>query len=203
MAREEPTNLELIKRVLGDDYRHLRVGRFEVEEDLGEEISKIRLEVTDRASGTSYQLMGEGVGLVDSLFHCFVDRFASDSPSLASLELVDFQMHARLETKHQSTGSDATAEVTLAVRNSNGNVTSFAGSSRSVATSAVVAVKAMIEYFINAERAFTTLCSATHDARDRGRDDLVERYTRELAEIVKDLDGPAFADLRTTSPTLR
>ena len=46
-------------------------------------------------------------------------------------------------------------------------------------------VIAAVEYFVNAERAFITLYRSRQDARERNRDDLVTRYTEELAEVVK------------------
>jgi hypothetical protein len=42
-----------------------------------------------------------------------------------------------------------------------------------------------VEYFVNAERAFIMLYKSRQDAKERARDDLVTRYTRELAEVVK------------------
>jgi hypothetical protein len=71
------------------------------------------------------------------------------------------------------------------VRNSDGKVFGFFDSSRSIATSTARAVIAAVEYFVNAERAFITLYRSRQDARERNRDDLVTRYTEELAEVVK------------------
>jgi len=50
---------------------------------------------------------------------------------------------------------------------------------------AINSLDELLEYFINAERAFVTLYRCRQDARDRQRDDLVTRYTAEMAEIVK------------------
>ena len=44
---------------------------------------------------------------------------------------------------------------------------------------------AIVQYFVNAERAFVTLHNARRTRCDRGRDDLVARYTAELAEVVE------------------
>ena len=44
---------------------------------------------------------------------------------------------------------------------------------------------ASVSYFVNAERAFLTLHHARKDALDRGREDLVARYTAEMAEVVE------------------
>jgi hypothetical protein len=43
----------------------------------------------------------------------------------------------------------------------------------------------VVEYFVNAERAFMTLYRSRKDAQERHRSDLVARYTHEMAEVVK------------------
>ena len=55
----------------------------------------------------------------------------------------------------------------------------------SVTTSTARAVLACVQYFVNAERAFLTLQNAREDAIARGREDLVARYTAEMAEVVQ------------------
>ncbi|MGE3548053.1 MAG: hypothetical protein AB7L28_29290, partial [Kofleriaceae bacterium] len=69
--------------------------------------------------------------------------------------------------------------------NSEGRPFSFTDASRSVTTSSARAVLAMVQYFVNAERAFLTLHHARRDALARGREDLVARYTAEMAEVVQ------------------
>jgi hypothetical protein len=54
-----------------------------------------------------------------------------------------------------------------------------------VTTSTARSVLACVQYFINAERAFLTLYNARRDAIARGREDLVARYTAEMAEVVE------------------
>ena len=44
---------------------------------------------------------------------------------------------------------------------------------------------ACVQYFVNAERAFLTLHNARRDAMARCREDLVARYTAEMAEVVE------------------
>jgi hypothetical protein len=55
-----------------------------------------------------------------------------------------------------------------------------------VLNSTAKVVIAAVEYFANAERAFVTLHNARRDALARGREDLVARYTAEMAEVVKE-----------------
>ena len=84
-----------------------------------------------------------------------------------------------------SSGLDAVVPVTLDITNSEGRHFVFSDASRSMMSSAARAVIAMVQYFVNAERAFLTLHNARRDALARGREDLVSRYTAEMAEVVE------------------
>ena len=90
-----------------------------------------------------------------------------------------------MESKKAQAGVDAVGRVTLDVTNSEGRHFSFTDASRSVTTSTARAVLACVQYFVNAERAFLTLHNARRDALARGREDLVARYTAEMAEVVE------------------
>ena len=79
----------------------------------------------------------------------------------------------------------AEGETEIVILNSEGRRFAFTDESRSVTASAARALIAVTEYFVNAERAFVTLSHARKDAVARGRQDLVTRYTAELAEVVK------------------
>jgi predicted HAD superfamily phosphohydrolase len=112
-------------------------------------------------------------------------RYALEYQSLETLELADFAVGARLDTKNQISDADSVGEVSIDVKNSEGAHFLFSDASRSIATSTARAVIAVVEYFVNAERAFIMLYKSLEDAKERNREDLVTRYTRELAEVVK------------------
>ncbi len=175
-------NLELIRRILGPNYLELRLTRLHTEE-VPELAAKVVVEVTE--SGTSATMESEGVGPIDALWGALVGRYAREYQSLKSLELAGFTVSAAIESKRRRAGLDALARVELAVHNSEGKHFTFHDESRSVTVSAARAVIAIAEYFVNAERAFVTLFNARKDALTRGRQDLVARYTAELAEVVK------------------
>jgi hypothetical protein len=183
VTKRPPGNLDLIRRVLGNDYLNLEVKHLTLEEDSETGHSRVKLETAQ--NGTSLSVEGEGVGLVDALVAGLFKRYEIEYQSLKSIELASFHVHARLDTKKRRAGADSVGEVTLEVRNSDGNVFAFSDSSRSIATSSARSVIAAVEYFVNAERAFITLYKSRQDARERNRDDLVTRYTEELAEVVK------------------
>lgn len=184
VTKRPHANLELIRRVLGKEYLEVRIEKMILEEDFESGRSKVVLHTHDTL-GSRQEVDGEGVGLVDALWLGLRQRYGKEYQSLMSLELANFVVQARLDTKKHADGTDAIGEVTLEVRNSEGNLFPFSDASRSITASTARAVLAAVEYFLNAERAFITLHKCRNDAKERQRDDLVTRYTREIAEVVR------------------
>ena len=176
-------NLDTIRRVLGADYVEHKIERLVLEEDFATGRSTIRLHLA--AGEARHVVEGDGVGLVDALTNGLSRRFSPEYQSLGTIEFSGFEVKAKFDTKKVQSGSDAVGEVSLEVRNSEGARFHFVDTSRSIASSTARAVLAAVEYLINAERAYITLYKALKDAKDRDRTDLVTRYTRELAEVVK------------------
>jgi hypothetical protein len=182
------TNIEasrrMVREILRDDYVVLSADRLSLEEDLGEGRSRIRVDVRD-GKGIVATIEGQGVGMVDSLFNALVARLSGEYPSLKTIEFARFTITAQLDTRTKRAGADAIGEVLLVVRNSDGRDFEFRDASRSISGSAVRAVLAGVEYFVNSERAFITCYRALKDAHDRNRPDLVQSFTSQLAELVK------------------
>jgi len=191
-VQERPVdNLELIQRVLDNDYVELRLLKLSFEEDPDQTQTRVKLQLSDRSNAV-LETEGEGVGPVDAVWNALLSRYAVEYESLKSIEIAHFNVAADIETKKQKAGVDSVGRVTLGVHNSEGKLFEFSDESRSVTRSAARAVLAAVEYFVNAERAFVTLYRARMDAKERRRDDLVTRYTRELAEVVK---STSFAEV--------
>lgn len=182
IASSPADNVELIKRILGSGYLQLQLQRLEIHE-VPELATRVAVEVAE--NGTPSVIEGEGVGPVDAMWGAMVGRYAKEYQSLKSIQFAGFTMSAAIESKKRKAGLDALATVEVAVVNSDGRRFVFADQSRSVTSSAARLVLAVVEYFVNAERAFVTLSHARKDAVERGRPDLVARYTSELAEVVK------------------
>ena len=172
----------LIRRVLGDNFLELRLVRM-VADEQPDDGTVVKVTVAER--DTNVDVEGKGVGAVDAMYAGLLDRYAREYQSLKTLRLTGFHVAADLETKKGTAGVDAVGKVTLDVTNSEGKHFSFTDASRSVLSSTGRAVLAMVQYFINAERAFLTLHNARRDALARGREDLVARYTAEMAEVVE------------------
>lgn len=176
-----PPHEPLIRRVLGANLFELKLHRLGIEELDGG--SRIQLEVLE--NDQPVEVEGKGVGLVDALYSALLERYAREYQSLKTIQLTNFQAAADIGTKQVQAGVDAITRVTLDVTNSEGRLFTFTDASRSVTSSTARAVLAMVSYFVNAERAFLTLYNARRDALARGREDLVSRYTAELAAVVE------------------
>jgi hypothetical protein len=167
--------------VLGANFFEPKLHRLAIEELDGGLSVKLEVQEGDQ----TVEVEGRGVGLVDALYAGLLDRYAREYQSLKSIQLTGFQVAADIETKTAQAGVDAVGRVTLDVTNSEGRQFSFSDASRSVTASTARAVIAMVQYFVNAERAFLTLYNARRDALARGREDLVSRYTAEMSAVVE------------------
>jgi len=181
--REQDEVMTLMREVLGEQYLQLEVESVLVEENVREQATSVSCEVISSA-GRSV-IAGRGVGLIDALYAGVVARFAKEYPSLQTIRFDSFTIHGHLETKKGFAGTDAKAETTLQLANSEQRPFTFSASSRSVTASAILAILAAVAYFINSERAFTTLFHALKDAQARNRADLVQRYTNAMARLVQ------------------
>ncbi len=170
-----------MRRVLAANHIELKLVRLAVEETDDGAVVKLNLLEGDQP----VEVEGKGVGVVDALYAGLLDRYAREYQSLKSLQLASFSVDAEIETKKAQAGVDAVGRVTIDVANSEGRHFSFVNASRSVSASTAKAVLTMVQYFVNAERAFVTLQNARRDAASRGREDLVARYTAEMAQVVE------------------
>jgi hypothetical protein len=177
----EPPHQELIKKVLGANVLELKLGRLSVEE--ADYTTTAKLTVLE--GDLTIDVEGKGVGVVDAIFTGMLERYAREYQSLKSLQLTGFYVGADLQTKKAAPGVDAVGQVTLDIMNSEGRRFTFSDQSRSVTISIARAVLKVTQYFVNAERAFLTLHNARRDALARNREDLVSRYTAEMALVVE------------------
>jgi len=178
VSEQEP----LIRKVLGTNFLTLSLVKLTIDEDPGTATTvTCKLMEGDQV----VEVAGTGVGVVDAIYNGLVDRYGREYQSLKTIQIVGFQLSADMASKQAKVGVDAVGKVTLEVVNSEHKYFSFTDESRSVTTSSARAVIQCVQYFVNAERAFLTLYHARRDALARGREDLVSRYTAELAEVVE------------------
>jgi hypothetical protein len=183
-----PPHEQLIRRVLGTNFFELKLVRHAIEE--GDHTTACKLHILE--GDQPVEVEGKGIGVVDALYNGLLDRYAREYQSLKTIQLIGFHVAADLETKKGSAGVDAVGRVTIEVANSEGRRFTFSDKSRSVTISITRCVLMVVSYFVNAERAFVTLHNARRDALARGREDLVSRYTAEMAEVV---ESTSFAEV--------
>jgi len=189
---------DLIKRVLGSNFLALDLVKLSIDEDAGTS-THVRAKVSEGQQ--TVEVEGTGVGVIDALYNGLLDRYGREYQSLKTIQIVKFALAADMNSKKVQAGVDAVGMVTLEVTNSEGRYFSFTDASRSVTTSSARAVIACVQYFLNSERAFLTLYNARRDAIERGREDLVSRYTAELAEVVKSTSyAEVIANIRKELP---
>ena len=176
-----PPHEPLIRKVLGANFLELKLSRLSFEEADHTTICKVQL----LEGELPVEVEGKGVGVVDAIFNGLLDRYAREYQSLKTIALIGFHVAADMETKKAQAGVDAVGRVSLEITNSEGRHFTFSDKSRSVTISIARAVIQNVQYFINAERAFLTLYNARRDALARGREDLVSRYTAEIAQVVE------------------
>lgn len=185
MIKERGKTEALIKQILRHEFLGLKPTRYVLSESVGDGTCELSINVgTSGASTHAIDIVGRGVGFVDALYHGLIDHFAREYPSLRTLTVTNFEVQGNMATGHDQ-GTDAEVEVELSVINSESEKFVFQTGARSLVAATCNVVFEMAEYFINSERAYITLYRAVADARSRNRQDLVESYQSQMAEVVK------------------
>lgn len=185
MIHEQERMLGLTKEVLGDDFMHLELVGYDLHEDFHREETRIACKFRDNKTEEVTVIEGKGTGVIDAFFHGLLDRLSQDYPSLDTIQIDKFQVAARIGSGTESSQVDAIAHVTIGIRNSNGVHFEFDHESQSLTRSGIEATLRAAEYFVNSERAFTEAYKARKGAVDQNRQDLVQRYTDLMSQLVK------------------
>jgi hypothetical protein len=173
-------SIELIKQVLKQNYLTLRVSYLTIRDDLYASECSV-----EALLESGILITGTGVGTVDALFRGFRNYYAKEYQSLTSIKLTKFLVKVDNSTKRDPTGTSSEVQLVMEIRNSYGNYFEFTNTSRSLAASAACVAASIAEFFINSEKAFVLLHAGLKDAKKRNRQDLINRYTSELAQLVK------------------
>jgi hypothetical protein len=176
---------QLVGQVLDGTELRLKVDAYVLEENLESGISKIRCDVHDERSGVREVITGNGVGVVDAMFHGLVTLYSGKYSSLKSIRFTDFSIKANIDTGRESARSDMAAEVALRVANSDDKEFVFTHGSPSITRSSLAVVLKCVEFFINSERAFIEVYRALQHAKREGRPDSITRYTAQLTTLVE------------------
>ena len=157
-----------------------------LKEDVAKGISSVTC--TLKVNSQKIKIKGEGHGIIDAMFAAMLGALSEKYVSLKRIELLDFSVEADFKkTFRTSTKTDAPVEVRLLLRNGADGKFIFREKSHSMVTAAIKTIAAAAEYFINSELAVETLYKGIQSAKKRTRSDLIETYTFQLSELVKNV----------------
>lgn len=174
-------SLNLIKKVLGENYITLRVSSLSLYDDMDNNcIAKVKLK-----SGENFK--GTGVGQVNAIFNAFKSHYKKKYQSLESIYLTRFEVYTSKKRKILSEDKNSSCRVCIEVKSYNGRYFNFEDTSNSLSASTTLTAAAVAEFFINSERAYVFIFRALQDALERNRQDLVSRFEKELSTLVQNI----------------
>ena len=176
----------MVREILGDDYRELRISKYTVSEDIKSHECRLLCELRLAGSEETLPIEGRGVGFIDALFKGLKGALSNDYPSLDNISFVDFTTSGDFNDPSQGAArTEVAGLVRLVVENTSGQKFEFAYQSRSMSASCVAVVASAVEHFVNAEHAVLRVYDWIEEASAIDKPELVEQYTQTLAELVK------------------
>ncbi len=175
--------INLMKEILQDDFVHMEVKSYHVTESLEENTCRISCHLV-HDDGTDFTVEGQGVGTIDAFFNGLKIRLSDEYPSLKSISFSQFNIRG-LISGGNSAGTDAQAEATVGIRNSEDQEFIFQSTASSVSRAGLQATVEAATYFVNSEKTFVRIHEILQHYRDEGRTDLVEKYTDLMARVVE------------------
>jgi hypothetical protein len=174
----------VIKEVLLKDYKILKLNELLIKENIVANNTEILCKLL--FGNKKLTIEGTGKGPVDALFGALIGNFSGEYCSLKNLRFARFSIEADVEKHLVSSKTDAIVEATLEIDNDCSNLL-FRKKSSSISVVAAQVVLSAIEHFINAEKCVVKLYKDIQYAKKRNRGDIVNTYTQQLAEIVKNV----------------
>ena len=172
---------EISQEVMGEDYISMNVQGFSLKESFVEKTVETKVSLKMSSSKKITRINGQGVGVVDSVYRGYSERFSSQYKSLDGISLESFNVSVGPTV---SGLTESTVNVMVEFKNSYGKVVPFRSSSQCLTRSAVMSLNGAFEYYINCELCFKKLRSLIEESRARGRFDIGEAYVSKLVKLV-------------------
>lgn len=179
---------QLIERVLVGDALRLDVVHYVMSEYVGP-AARCRVTLTVRSvpGGPRHMTVeGVGAGFVDAIYRGLATHFAPQCPGISRLVFTGFEVTGQMASSRDAKGLDAEARVRLTVQTPQHVQARFDAQGRSTLAAGIRAVAAVVEHFINADRAASRLRLAAEVARHAGELDALARIHNDL-EILRPL----------------
>ena len=174
----------VVKDVLKEKYTDMELVQLSIKEDAIEKITDVNCRIL--FGKKKLTIKGAGKGPVDALFTSLTSKFVNEYCSLERLRFSRFSVEADIEKNLGPSRTDATVEATLEISNECGSSLFRERASSISVVSAKVVLSAM-EHFINAEKCVIMLYENLQYAGSKGRGDMVNIYTQQLTEVIKNV----------------
>lgn len=185
MYEEQTKMISLMKEILQDDYLHLSVHQYTLNENLDQGSVDIHCRLSNQKD-ESFEVEGAGVGVIDALFDGLKKRMADDYPSLKSIRFSEFSIEGLVSREDSpDTATKAAAVAKVGILNSEGSDFHFEAKAPSVSRAGIEATIMGAEYFVNSECTYVRLHEILEHYRGEGRTDLVEKYTDLMTRVVQ------------------
>lgn len=178
----------VIERVLLGDALRLDVVHYVMSEYVGPQ-ARCRVTLTIRSQpGAARHLTvdGVGAGFVDAIYRGLAGHFTQQCPGIGRLVFTAFEVVGHMQSSRHEKGLDAEARVRLTVQTPRQANAHFDAQGRSTLAAAIHAVAAVVEHFINAERAASRLRLAAEVAGHAGEIATMARIRNDL-EVLRPL----------------
>ncbi len=185
MNEKQNNMIGLMKEILQEDYLHLTVHSYTLNENLDQGTVEIVCRLSDQKDD-AFEVNGGGVGVIDALFDGLKQRMAGDYPSLKSIRFSEFSIEGLIsgdDSPDVATKAEAVARV--GILNSEHREFMFEARAPSVSRAGIQATILAAEYFVNSERTYVRLHEILEHYRSEGRTDLVEKYTDLMTKVVQ------------------
>ena len=192
LKRDE--NSVMVKELLSSRYLHFSINRLVVREDRVSNDTVVECQLRAKSLDEPcehYNIVGEGVGVLDALFNGIISSVAPDCNTLNNISVQGFQVNLDRDdlkiSRQKKRSTAAKVEICLTIDNgfdSNGRLIPFRSQSRSMLSASVDVVVEVVEYFVNSELAVLYLKELIKDSKDRSRPDLTERYISKLSDLM-------------------
>jgi len=174
----------VVKDALKEKYTNVELVQLSIKEDAIEGITDVDCRIL--FGEKKMTIKGTGKGPVDALFTALRGKLASEYCSLQRLHFSRFAVEADIEKNLGSSKTDATVEATLEIANECGS-SLFRERANSISVVSAKVILSAMEHFINAEKCVIMLYENLQYAGNKGRGDMVNIYTQQLTEIVKNV----------------
>jgi hypothetical protein len=173
---------KIINDVLGKQKASIFIGGFVLKEDDKKKRSVVTCNLQMKQK--TILIEGAGIGAIDALYNGINEKLNKEFPSLDGIRFDDFSVRVKFKESRKWNNTDAPVEIKLALKNDIGDRIYFHAVSRSLVVSAIAAIRKAIEFLINSELAVIQLKKDIHSAKTRRRQDLINRYTAMLSELI-------------------